>query len=387
MEPIIYSTLEAKNAKMEIPLKEVIEGRTRLLVPLEGDQTKKDPVFFNPVMELNRDISVAVASIAKPGAFCDLLAGTGARGIRVANEVGIPVLLNDICENSVEIIKKNAELNNLSVEVTCLDANKVLADRRFDFIDIDPFGTPVRYMDSAVRAVDTGGILGVTATDTAALCGSSPRACVKKYASMPLRTDYYNELGLRILIGFVASIAVRHEKGVTPLFSHCTHHYFKTYMKTKRGPGAATETLKNIGFLQHCFSCRYRGYEKLANLATTCTCGSKLHNSGPIWTGKFAEPDFCQKMQKEFSIGNYGMGKEALALAKTIEMEQAVTIPYYDVHKVARSMGVQPLSMEKLIGDYERLGYRAVRTHFCGTGLRIDAGISVISDVIASDMK
>jgi tRNA (guanine26-N2/guanine27-N2)-dimethyltransferase len=372
---------------MDIPLKEVIEGRTRLLVPIEGDLTRKDPVFFNPVMELNRDISVAVASIAKPGAFCDLLAGTGARGIRIANEVGVPVLMNDINPDAVELIKKNAELNKLSVEVTCLDANRALVDRRFDFIDIDPFGTPVRCMDSAVRAVDTGGILGVTATDTAALCGSSPRACVKKYASNPLRTDYYNELGLRILIGFVASIAVRHEKGVTPQFSHCTHHYFKTYMKTKRGPGAATETLKNVGYLQHCFSCRYRGYEKLANLSATCVCGSKLHNSGPIWTGRFAEPDFCRKLQNEFSEGNYGMGKEALALAKTIEMEQAVSLPYYDVHKVARSMGVQPLSMEELIGAYERMGYRAVRTHFCGTGLRIDAPLAVVSEVIASDIK
>ncbi len=372
---------------MDIALKEVIEGRTRLLVPVEGDMTKKDPVFYNPVMEMNRDISVAVASIAKPEAFCDLLAGTGARGIRVANEVGVPVLMNDINPDAVELIKKNAELNKLSVEATCLDANRVLADRRFDFIDIDPFGTPVRCMDSAVRAIDTGGILGVTATDTAALCGSSPRACVKKYASTSLRTDYYNELGLRILIGFVASIAARHEKGITPLFSHCTHHYFKTYVKMKRGPGAATETLKNLGYLQHCFSCRFRGYEKLGNLAATCVCGSKLHNCGPLWTGRYAEPDFCRKLQKEFSEGSYGLGKEALALAKTIELEQAVTLPYYDVHKVARSMGVQPRSMEELIKDYERAGSRAVRTHFCGTGLRIDAGISIVSDVIASNMQ
>ena len=42
---------------MELPLKEIIEGRTRLLVPLEGELTKKDPVFYNPLMELNRDIS------------------------------------------------------------------------------------------------------------------------------------------------------------------------------------------------------------------------------------------------------------------------------------------------------------------------------------------
>ena len=85
------------------------------------------------------------------------------------------------------------------------------------------------------------GILGITATDTSALCGSSPKACQKKYDSLPLRTDYYNELGLRILIGHIARIAMKHEKGITPLFSHCTRHYLKTYVQVQRVPGDATE--------------------------------------------------------------------------------------------------------------------------------------------------
>lgn len=372
---------------MDISLKEVVEGRTRLLVPVDGKLTKKDPVFYNPVMELNRDISVAVALVSRPKSVCDLLAGTGARGVRIANETGIPVYANDLNPDACELIRRNALLNNAEVEVSHTEANLAIADRRFDYIDVDPFGPPVRFIDSAVRAVNHNGILGITATDTSALCGSSPKACQKKYDALSLRSDYYNELGLRILIGHVARAAMRHEKGITPLFSHCTHHYFKTYVLVKRGPGDATDTLENVSYLQHCFSCRYRGYEKLEGIAATCACGSKLHSCGPLWTGRYADPEFCLKLQKEFEEGNYGMGKEALALARAIELEQAVTIPYYDVHKVARSMGVQARSMEELIKDYEHRGLRAVRTHFCGTGLRIDGTIKEVSEVIARDVK
>lgn len=372
---------------MDIPLKEIVEGRTRLIVPVDGKLTKKDPVFYNPVMELNRDISVAVAMIAKPVSVCDLLAGTGARGVRIANEAGSKVFANDLNEDACELIRRNALLNNVDVEVSNTEANLALCDRRFDYIDVDPFGPPVRFIDSAVRAVNHGGILGITATDTSALCGSSPKACQKKYDALSLRSDYYNELGLRILIGLVARVAMKHEKGIVPLFSHCTRHYFKTYVRVLRGPGDATDTLGTLGFLQHCFSCRYRGYEKLGDLAATCVCGSRLHNCGPLWTGKYADPAFCRKLQEEFSSGNYGMGKEAHTLAKMIEMEQAVAIPYYDVHKVARSMGVQARSMEDLVRDYEHMGIRAVRTHFCGTGLRLDGKIKEISEVIANDMK
>lgn len=372
---------------MELTLKEVIEGRTRLLVPVEGELTKKDPVFYNPLMELNRDISVAVAAVARPASVCDLLAGTGARGVRIANETDAEVLANDLKADACDLIRRNAILNNVNIEVTNLEGNLVLADRRFDYIDIDPFGPPVRFIDSAIRAVKHEGILGITATDTSALCGSSPKACQKKYDSLPLRTDYYNELGLRILIGHIARTATKHEKGITPLFSHCTRHYLKTYVRVQRGPGDATETLKNICYLQHCFSCCFRAYEKLDSLADTCICAAKLNTSGPVWSGRFAEPAFCEKLAEEFSSGSYGMGKEAEALAKTIGLEQAVTIPYYDVHKVARSMGVQARSMEELIRDYEQSGYRAVRTHFCGTGLRIDARISEVSDIIARDVK
>ena len=372
---------------MSLKLTERIEGTSRLLVPQEGRMTKKDSVFYNPEMELSRDLSIAVIGVAKPSSACDLLSGSGARGVRMAKEAGTSVLCNDLNPHAVELIEKNAEINSVDIEVTRLDGNRLLSERRFAYIDIDPFGSPVAFVDSAVRALNNQGILALTATDTAALCGTSPRACLRKYDAMPLRTDYYNELALRILIGHVARSATRHDRGVQPLFSHCTRHYFRTYLRVMRGSGKANATRENVSYMQHCLSCLWRGYSRLSELETDCSCGRRLSTAGPLWTGPFADGSFCRSMAEEINARTLGMKKQALKLVNAIEAEQAVLQPYYDVHKVAGRMGVGVRPREQIVKGLEEKGFKAVGTHFSELGLRTDAGLKELSTVISYNMK
>ena len=115
----------------------IIEGETELLIPSDRKITKKDVVFFNPEMKLSRDLSVWIAKIVKPNNFLDLLAATGARGIRIASEAKVRnVVLNDRNPMAYELIKKNCKKNNLSLDVRCQDANQLLSEERFDFIDV-----------------------------------------------------------------------------------------------------------------------------------------------------------------------------------------------------------------------------------------------------------
>ena len=71
----------------------VVEGITTLIVPKaelrrgeKGQPTlPKTPIFYNPLMELSRDLSIIVVQIYHldrdyPLSFCDALAATGARG-------------------------------------------------------------------------------------------------------------------------------------------------------------------------------------------------------------------------------------------------------------------------------------------------------------------
>jgi tRNA (guanine26-N2/guanine27-N2)-dimethyltransferase len=43
---------------------------------------------------------------------------------------------------------------------------------RFDVVDLDPYGSPHTFLDGAVQSVKDGGLLLVTCTDMAVLCGN-----------------------------------------------------------------------------------------------------------------------------------------------------------------------------------------------------------------------
>ena len=110
---------------MEIPnesFQEIIEGKTKLLVPKKSITEKvppKKPVFFNPKAKLNRDFSViAYAAFLKnfqgPKIFLEGLSGTGARGLRVANELKIEnIIINDLNPTALKIAEYSAKLNNI----------------------------------------------------------------------------------------------------------------------------------------------------------------------------------------------------------------------------------------------------------------------------------
>jgi len=177
---------------------EVKEGSARFFVPKAG-RIYDAPVFYNPVMSLNRDVSVLVARVLKPEKVLDALSATGIRGLRYALESPAKeVWLNDISDEAFRLMKRNVLLNfsgriggrlgllEVRGEKTIVlkrgDANRLMAEnfRHFDFLDLDPFGSPVEFLDTALRSVKRRGVLAVTATDTGVLCGAYERACPRE---------------------------------------------------------------------------------------------------------------------------------------------------------------------------------------------------------------
>jgi tRNA (guanine26-N2/guanine27-N2)-dimethyltransferase len=186
------------NFKPDFPTETISEGKVKVVVPklkayrkLPSDYApSKAPVFYNPVMELNRDLAVLALQahqkrVNRGLRICEPLTASGLRGIRFAAEVeGIEkIVMGDINERAFKLAQHNIALNKLTdkVEVINKEANFLLNSysaphKRFDCIDIDPFGSPVHFLDSAVRALRDEGLLAVTATDMAPLCGVHPQA-------------------------------------------------------------------------------------------------------------------------------------------------------------------------------------------------------------------
>lgn len=119
------------------------------------------------------------------------MAGSGVRTLRFLKELDNGIIknitVNDYDKEFKKLFLKNLEINNIrynkkKINIESKDANILLLNSSgFDYIDIDPFGSPNDFLESSISRISRRGILAVTATDTAPLSGTFPDACTRKY--------------------------------------------------------------------------------------------------------------------------------------------------------------------------------------------------------------
>jgi len=359
----------------------------------------KAPVFYNPRMELNRDLAVIALQayqrmVKRKLSVCEPLTGCGIRGVRLASEVeGVhKVVINDISPEAAKLAKCNVKSNQLTKRVVVAneDANLLLSRyaapcKRFDYIDVDPFGSPTPYMDSAVRALRDDGLLALTATDMAPLCGVHPKACVRKYGGRPLRTEYCHELALRLLIGCLAMTAAKHDVGIRVVFSYSAYNHVRTYAVLSYGAKEADKNVLAMGYILHCFECFHRETTRgmVSLLKRDCPeCGSRLHAAGPLWLGEMWDERFCIQMQKEVKERNLRHGKEILRLLSLAAKEAEAPITYYVIDKLCDRWGLPVPSMSRIVVELRKNGYQSVATHFSPKAVRTDAPASVMREIV-----
>jgi len=398
--------------KFDFPTEVVKEGKVRAVVPRLKAYVKepweyapsKAPVFYNPLMELNRDIAVLALQAyqkiqGKRLSVCEPLAGCGIRGVRLAAEVeGVQkVVLNDINPKAAKLARFNVEFSKLTGHVFVLngDANLLLSRyaaprRRFHFIDVDPFGSPVPYLDAALRALCDGGFLALTATDMAPLCGVHVNACIRKYGGRPLRTEYCHELAIRLLIGCLVMMAAKHEIGVEVVFSHSTDHYIRVYATAHHGARRADYSVEKMGYILHCFSCFHRETVEglVPHLKKDCPeCGSMLKAAGPLWISKLSDSGFCSLMEKEIGKRQLKHKRRISKLLFLIENECEAPSTYYVVDKVCDKLNLPVPSTIRVLRRLKERGFETTLTHFNSRGIRTNAPASVFKHILFSLTK
>lgn len=376
------------------------EGQTGVYVPTDNDPeipTASASVFYNPAMEMNRDINVAVTAVYarklaerkgfEPSqiTYADAFSASGIRGLRVAKEVGLSAVLNDWKPEAAALIKKNIEHNGLGHRVfcECTSADKLLHGHKFAIVDIDPFGSPAPYLDAAVSSASF--FLGVTATDTAPLCGAHLKSGIRKYGAVPLNNEFHSEMGLRILLGSMARAAAKFDKGIRPLFSHATRHYVRVYAEMRNGAGNADRAIQELGFVAWCPTCGNRDTRNglAVFMDEACpVCGGKRKMSGPLWLGPYKDVDFCTDVLSTIREMPLHKKEEAMKLL-TLCLEEADLPFFYDQHLLCERLHISAPPMEPFLQNLRHAGYTATRTHFSGTSFKTDAAVGEILKVLA----
>ncbi len=370
-----------------------MEGKTRFLVPFGSINEKvppKDPAFFNPKAKLNRDFSIiAYSAFLKnfdgPKIFLEGLSGTGARGLRVANEISNMerVIVNDLNPNALELAKKSASLNNLQNfqtsenEVCRFLSTFSKKGERGTIVDIDPFGSPAKYVDCGIRATMHGGILSTTATDLQVLHGLFRDACKRRYGGVPVKNEYSNEIAMRLILGCIRVIGARLDIEIIPLFVESDLHYYRTYVRILKRP----DQNKNMGYILHCKTC---GNRKMINeQEKSCNvCNGSVDLAGPLWIGQLFEKQFLETMKDE--ISNYTVDKNCEKVISKSILESEKPGTYFTLDEIASKMKVSPLKLDNAISKLESNGFVASVTSLNPTGFRTNARIDEILEVFSS---
>jgi tRNA (guanine26-N2/guanine27-N2)-dimethyltransferase len=372
---------------------EITEGKTRFHVPSGSINEKvppKDPAFFNPKAKLNRDFSIlAYSAFLKnfngPKIFLEGLSGIGARGLRVANELSNveQVIVNDLNTKALELAKNSARLNNLqnfkiSENEVCrfLSTFSKKGDRG-TIVDIDPFGSPAKYIDCGIRATMHGGILSTTATDLQVLHGLFRDACKRRYGGVPVKTEYSNEIAIRLILGCIRVIAARLDIEVIPLFVESDLHYYRTYVKILNRP----DQNENLGYILHCKTCGNR--KMIKDYENSCdVCNGKVDLAGPLWIGQIFEKKFVESMKEE--LANYLVDKNCERIISKAILESEMPGTYFTLDEIASKMKISPLKLDKAISKLESKEFVASPTSLNPTGFRTNAKIDQILEIFSS---
>ena len=339
------------------------EGQTDLVVPSQhssgGPGKIYDDVFFNEQMAFNRDVSVMLLrALGGNMKVADCMAATGSRSVRIANEVpGTDVVANDINPAAIPYMEENIRLNGVT---NCRPSREnlqvLLAKETFDYVDLDPFGSPIPFLHAAIQGCRRGAILAVTATDTAPLAGAHRGKCERRYCSTPLRGYSCHESGLRILMGAVARELAKFDMGMEPVLSFYADHYFRTYVRVRKGAGAADSTLAQLIHV---------ALDPVTLERSVSDIRDSEHVYGPMWGGRLFDRDVLSKMDPT------GMADEKRC-RKMLELwsNELDEVPFmYDVSEFASHLKVMSPRYDTLLDLLNKEGL-STRTHLSPTGFK-----------------
>jgi len=372
---------------MNSNITEVVEGITKIRIPNGSISEKvppKEPAFFNPKASLNRDFSIiAYSSFWKnfqyPKIFLDGLSGIGARSLRVANEIdGVDeVIANDVNPKALELAKESSEINSLkNFETSENEACRFFSlhsrkNNRGSIVDIDPFGSPSKYIDCGVRATMHGGLLSVTATDLQVLHGLFNNAAKRRYYGVPIKTKFSNEIAIRLIIGCIYLISSRLDITIQPKFVDNDMHYYRVYLKILNKP----EQEDKMGFIIYCRQCGTR--KSVKNIVSECElCKGKIETAGPLWIDRIFDKDFVEVMKDE--VKNLTVNKKCDIILEKCYEESDLQPTYYTLDEIASRMKLAPLKLDSAIQKLRDSGFNASRTSLNPTGFRTNCQINDI---------
>ena len=338
-----------------------LEGRT--IVHLKDEQgrpthmprgpaAKSGTGFMNPAMAPARTRSILLLQDAlkhgwlngnRPIRALDALCATGIRVRRWKNEIEsnllsrLHITANDLDVNALDWAIHSIHsdvLNDASflpddeqdlpnfierngIRFQHCDARLAMVQGSFQWIDVDPFGSPISFIDGALQALGRAGVLEVTATDTAALTGSSASSGKRRYGHKGIVDFYAHDDAVRVLLGTIATRAAQLDRAVEPILALFDGHHVRVSVLVRKSKQGADKTRELMGW-------RLRTEEEPYLFVRHPSPEEMKRSSGPMWSGPIWTQEICSRLTEDYAV------ETCLAKTGDIERGRALGLEWSD---------------------------------------------------------
>lgn len=272
---------------------------------------------------------------------------------------------------------------------------------RFDVIDLDPYGSPSHFLDAAVQAVKDDGILCVTCTDMAVLCGIAGETCYSKYGAMALKEKYCHEMALRIVLQCIESHANRYSRYTEPLLAISADFYVRLFVKLHSGQGKVKRSVSKMASVYSCVGCGACSLQRLGNAIPTkgdnfkytppsgppvnmeCEhCGSRHRVGGPIWAESMYNMDFISRVITGLQKEQFKTSPRIIGML-TMMTEELPDVPlYYIIDQLCSLLHCNVIPLIQFRSALLNAGYRVSLSHAAKGSAKTDAPMNVIWDIL-----
>ncbi|XP_010463634.1 PREDICTED: probable tRNA (guanine(26)-N(2))-dimethyltransferase 2 [Camelina sativa] len=351
----------------------------------------------------------------KPPKVLEALSASGLRALRYAREIEgigqVVALDNDLA--SVEACQRNIKFSG-SVAISKVESHHTDArvhmithPKEFDVVDLDPYGSPSIFLDSAIQSVTDGGLLMCTATDMAVLCGGNGEVCYSKYGSYPLRGKYCHEMALRILLASIESHANRYKRYIVPVLSVQMDFYVRVFVRVYTSASAMKNTPLKLSYVYQCIGCDSFHLQPVGRslpknnsvrylpaigpvVQQECShCGKKYNMGGPIWSAPMHDPEWVTSILSSVnSMKDRYPAYDKISAVLTTVSEELLDVPLYlSLHNLCATLKCISPSAAMFRSAVINANYRISGTHVNPLGMKTDAPMEIIWDIMRCWVK
>ena len=384
----------------------------------------------------------------------EALGATGLRSVRFAKEIDASkvhkITCNDMCESAVENIGKNVEKHGVgdvvepshSDAITLMQKHRISYDDRkkcnlknlkrngpkpenqgenfetrdrkptvfkdgkvaedkflgsetnfipgFDVIDLDPYGTVVPFLDSAIQAVRNNGLLCLTCTDMAVLSGAHIHTCWSSYNTWPIRTGHRktcHEQALRTLLHSVDATAAKYGRSIVPLISVSVDYYIRVFVQVKIDKQLAMESCTKNGMIAMCKACyawkvnpfakkisqgKFR--DSNSEFSESCNvCKGNMAMGGPYYTNSIQNSEFAGKVAKFVQNSNMKASGRIYGFLRCISRE-IDSVLHWNISAMSSVMKMtSTIAMKIVRTTLIKHGYKVSYVHSSSDSFKTDA--------------